>query len=70
MTIDHRLRWLAGALAGLLVLAAVGVYAWYYRYNLCEVKEVEEASAFLVSQLTTYDGVYQVAATASRTALP
>ena len=34
------------------------------------MKAVEEASAFLVSQLNTYDGVYQVAATASRNALP
>jgi hypothetical protein len=47
----------------LLTLAAVGVYAWYYRYNPCDVKAVEDASAFLVSQLNTYDAQFQFTTT-------
>jgi hypothetical protein len=65
---SNRLLWPAGALIGLLIVAAAGTYAWYSVYNPCEVNAVKEASAILVTQLKTYDGVSQVAATASRTA--
>lgn len=51
----------------LLIVAAVGTYIWYFVYNPCEVEAVKEASAILVSQLKTYDQVFQVAVTASRT---
>jgi hypothetical protein len=47
----------------LSILAAVGVYAWYYRYNSCDVKAVEDASTFLVSQLNTYDAQFQFTTT-------
>jgi len=36
-------------------------------YNPCEVASVKETTTILVTQLTMYDGVFQVAATASRT---
>ena len=57
----------ASALIVLLIVAAVGMYAWYFLYNPCEVNAVKEVSAILVSQLKTYDRVFQVATTASRT---
>jgi hypothetical protein len=62
-------RWLAGALIVLFVITPVGLYAWRYLYNPCEVDSVKEASTYLLTQLKSYDGVYQVAATASRTSL-
>src|SRR6266498_4316263 len=65
---SNHLRWLAGALIALLILAPLGIYGWRYLYNPCEVEAVEQASAFLNIQLKIYDGVYQVATTASRNA--
>lgn len=56
----------ASVLIVLLVVAAVGIYMWMYLYNPCEVSDVEDASAFLVSQLKTYDASYQFAATVYR----
>jgi hypothetical protein len=53
----------------LLIVAAVGTYAWYTLSNPCEVNAVKEASAFLVGQMKRYDHAYQFAATASRTSL-
>ncbi len=66
---SNRFLWLAGTLIVLLILAAVGMYAWIFVYNPCEVAVVKETSTMLVTQLTTYNGVFQVAATASRTSL-
>ena len=62
------LRWIAGTLIALFLLTPLGVYAWRDLLNPCEVEAVKEASTFLSTQLNTYDGVYQVAVTASRTA--
>ena len=64
---SHRLRWLAALLIVLLISAPGAIYAWRYLYNPCEVNDVQEASAILGIQLTTYDQVFQVATTASRT---
>lgn len=66
---SSRLRWLAGFLIVLFILTPVGMYAWRYLYNPCEVDAVKEASTYLVTQLKSYDKVYQVAATASQTTL-
>jgi hypothetical protein len=60
-------RWLAGALIVLFIAAPFGVYAWRYWYNPCEVDAVKEASTFLVTQLKSYDHLYQVASTTSQT---
>ena len=60
----------ASVLIVLSILAAVGVYAWYYRYNPCDVKAVEDASAFLVSQLNTYDAQFQFTTTVNPAGLP
>lgn len=59
----------AGVLIIALIVAAVGTYTWMYLYNPCEVSEVEDASAFLVSQLKTYDASYQFATTVYRSGL-
>jgi hypothetical protein len=64
---SRRFRWLAGALIVFLIIAAVGMYTLYSLRSSCEVNAVKEASTILVTQLKTYDGVYQVAVTASRT---
>jgi hypothetical protein len=64
---SNRFLLLAGTLIVLLIFAAVGMYAWFFVYNPCEVASVKETSTMLVTQLTMYDGVFQVAATASRT---
>ncbi len=58
---------LASALLVLLSIAAAGMYTWVFVIDPCKVDAVKEASTILVTQLKTYDGVYQVAATASRT---
>ena len=63
-----RFRWLAGTLIVLMIVAPISIYAWRYLYNPCEVDAVKEASTILGTQLTMYDGVFQVAVTASRTA--
>lgn len=64
-----RLRWLAGALIVLLILAPVSVYAWRYLYNPCEVESVQEASHSLLIQSKMYDQVYQSAVDGDRTSL-
>lgn len=64
---SNPIRWVAGVFIVLLLMAPVAIYAWRYLYNPCEVEAVKEASDFLVIQLKSYDGVYQVATTASRT---
>ena len=66
---SSRLRWLAGALLGLLFLAPAGLYAWRYLYNPCEVETVQEASDSLVIQSKMYDRVYESAVDGDRTSL-
>jgi hypothetical protein len=64
---SNRFLLVAGVLIVLLVVAGGGMYTWFFVYNACQVNAVQEASEILVTQLKTYDGVFQVAATASRT---
>jgi len=64
-----RFRWLAGGLFGLLIVAALGIFAWRYVLNPCEVHAVKEASAFLLSQSKRYDSVYRVTADASQSSV-
>ena len=59
--------WFVAAFIVLLIFSAAGLYAWMFVYNPCEVEVVKETSTMLVTQLTMYDGVFQVAVTASRT---
>lgn len=53
----------------LLIVAAMGTYAWYSLPRACEVTAVEEASAILVIQVKRYDDVYQSATAASQTSV-
>ena len=64
---SKRILWLASALVVVFIFAAAGIYTWFFVYNSCEVEAVQDASAFLTGQLNTYDQLYQVATTASRT---
>jgi hypothetical protein len=59
----------ASVLIVVLIVAAVGTYAWYSLFRPCEVNAVEEASSILVSQVKRYDDVYQVATAASRSSV-
>ena len=61
-----RSRWLLSAVVVVLLVAVVGMYARYSLRRSCEVDAVKEASTILISQLSMYDRVYQVAVTASR----
>ena len=64
-----RFRPLAGALLALLIVAAAGsLYARYALRSSCDLNAVKETSTILVTQQRMYDGVYQVAVTASRSA--
>lgn len=65
----NRFRWLATIVIALMTLVGVGLYAWYYRINPCEVSAVEETSTFLSTQLKTYDAAFQFATTVYRTGL-
>ena len=53
----------------LTIVAAAGMYVWYFVYRPCDVDVVERASTRLVTQLKWYDQAYQFAASASPTAL-
>jgi len=55
----------ASILVALLLVAAVGAYAWFFVFHPCELNVVEEASVLLFSQLNRYEDVYQVAISAS-----
>lgn len=59
----------ASTLIVLLLVAAVGTYAWYSHYRPCEVDAVEEASAILISQMKRYDDVYNATTNGTRTSI-
>jgi hypothetical protein len=63
------IRLVTGAVFVLLAIIALGIYIRQSLQNSCETTAVAEASAILFSQTRVYDGVYQVASTASRTYL-
>ena len=63
----NRFRWPVIALVVALLVAVGGTYTWYSLRSSCEVDAVQDASTTLVSQLHTYDRVYQVAVTAFQT---
>jgi hypothetical protein len=64
-----RFLWLTSLLTTLIIVAVVGVYAWAYLFNPCEEEAVKTASAFLITQLNTYDGQYQFTTTVYRSGL-
>ena len=64
-----RFLFLFRTFAGIVTIGAVGMYAWYFWVNPCDLDRVERASTALISQLNWYDSAYQFATTSSKTAL-
>lgn len=54
----------AGVLILLLIFATGATYAWQFLNRPCQVDDVQEASAFLISQMRQYDDVYMSTAAA------
>ena len=64
-----RFRWMVTLIIVLTILGVVGAYSWYYLINPCAVKDVQETSIFLSTQLKTYDAAFQFATTVYRNGL-
>ena len=62
-------RWrfwvVAGAVLGVMVVAALGVYAWYAVYGPCTRGTVDTASTALFEQVATFEQAYQAAVSAN-----
>lgn len=59
----------AGVVILLLIVIAVGAYAWYSLNSRCDVNTVREASAVLLSQMKVNAKEYQFIVTAERASL-
>ena len=59
----------AGAVLGVMVVAALGVYAWYAVYGPCTRGNVNTASTALFEQVATFEQAYQAAASANAVGL-
>ena len=55
----------AGAVLGVMVVGALGVYAWYAVYGPCTRGTVDTASTALFEQVATFEQAYQAAASAN-----
>ena len=55
----------AGAVLGVMVVGALGVYAWYAVYGPCTRGAVDTASTALFEQVATFEQAYQAAASAN-----
>ena len=66
---SNRFLLFVSGIAALITAAVAGVYAWTYLFNPCELEAVTDASAFLVSQLKTYDAQYQFTTSVYRSGL-
>ena len=56
---------IAGAVLGIMVVAALGVYAWYAVYGPCTRATVNTASTALFEQVAAFEAAYQAAASAT-----
>ena len=56
---------IAGAVLGVMVVAALGVYAWYAVYGPCTRGTVNTASTALFEQVAAFEAAYQAAASAT-----
>jgi len=54
---------------GVMVIAALGVYAWYAVYGPCTRGTVDTASTALFEQVASFEQAYQAAASANATGL-
>lgn len=59
----------AGAVLGVMVVAALGVYAWYAVYGPCTRGTVDTASTALFEQVAAFEEAYRSAAAATPVAL-
>ena len=55
----------AGGILGVMVVAALGVYAWYAVYGPCTRGTVNTASTALFEQVAAFEVAYQAAASAT-----
>lgn len=53
------LLWIGGGVMLLLIVAAIGGFAWLALYGPCSVKKVETASNTMRDQLQLFDATYQ-----------
>ena len=61
----RRLLLVAGAVLGIMVVAALGVYAWYAVYGPCTRGTVDTASTALFEQVVAFEEAYRSAASAT-----
>ncbi|HEX6035578.1 MAG TPA: hypothetical protein VFY83_14140 [Anaerolineales bacterium] len=61
---SNRFLLLAGLFTALI--AGVSIYIWVEPFKPCEVQDVQQASAFLTSQLRAFDDLYQFTTTVYR----
>ena len=61
----RRLLLVAGAVLGIMVVAILGVYAWYALYGPCTRGNVNTASEALFEQVVAFEDAYQSAAAAT-----
>jgi hypothetical protein len=69
MQTSNRFLLLASVFTALIIVAVVGIYVWVPLFNPCEVDAVKASSAFLITQLKTYDSQYQFTTTVYRDGL-
>lgn len=60
-----RILIIGGAVLGIMVVAALGVYAWYAVYGPCTRETVNTASTALFEQVAAFEAAYQAAASAT-----
>ena len=56
---------IAGTVLGIMVVAALGVYAWYAVYGPCTQGTVNTTSTALFEQVAAFEAAYQAAASAT-----
>lgn len=61
----RRFLLVAGAVLGVMVVAALGVYAWYAVYGPCTRGTVDSASTALFEQVAAFEEAYRSAASAT-----
>ena len=66
---SRRFLWIAIPSSILLIVAAVGLYAWYTVVRPCDINAVNRAAIILLRQRDRYDHTYQFATSAARDAI-
>jgi len=66
---SRRFLWMAILSSSLLMMTALGLYAWYAVARPCDIAAVEAAAMTLLRQRDRYDHTYQFATSAARDAI-